>query len=80
LEEPTVPDEFIPDTKVRAQLGVTEMTTWRWDQHPEKAPEGWPPRIRIRRRNYRNREQFEAFKTSLMQTALAERKSRLAAA
>jgi len=73
-----VPDGFIPDTKVRAQLGVTEMTTWRWDHHPETAPEGWPPRIKMGRRNYRNREQFEAFKASLTQVAIAARRNRAA--
>jgi hypothetical protein len=71
-----VPDGFIPDPKVRAQLGVTEMTTWRWDHFPATAPQGWPPRIKIGRRNYRDRQQFEAFKTSLMQAAIEARKTR----
>jgi hypothetical protein len=75
-----VSDGLIADVKVRVQLGVTEMTTWKWDHHPKLAPPGWPPRIKMGRRNYRDLALFESFKKNLIAASLAERKSRLAAA
>jgi hypothetical protein len=68
--------EFIADTKVRSQLGVSEMSVWRWDHDPSMAPPGWPARVKIGRRNYRNREQFEAFKARLMRVAIQARQTR----
>ncbi len=67
---------FIPDTEVRAQLCVSEMTTWRWDRKPDAAPLGWPARVRMGRRNFRNREEFEAFKANLMRQAIEARRTR----
>ena len=74
LEEPTVSTGFVPDTEVRAQLCVSEMTMWRWDQFPDRAPQGWPACVRIGSRKYRDRKQFEAFKTNLMQAAIVARR------
>jgi hypothetical protein len=72
--------QFITDVEVRRQLSINEMRVWRWDHYPEQAPPGWPPRIRMGRRNFRDLEQFEAFKKNLIAASLAERKSRLAVA
>jgi len=69
-------DGFVPDTKVRAQLAVSEMTLWRWDHEPDRAPKGWPARVKMGRRNYRNGKEYEAFKTGLMQAAIEARKTR----
>ena len=50
-------DEFVPDQQVRKELGgITEMTTWRWDRNPERAPIGWEPPIRIGPRKFRTRK------------------------
>jgi hypothetical protein len=65
--------EFIPDTEVRRDLGKTKMCLSRWDRHPEKAPPGWPAKIRIGRRNFRHRPDYEAFVAGLINAALAKR-------
>jgi hypothetical protein len=64
---------FVRDTEVRAQLAISEMTMWRWDQYPDRAPQGWPACVRMGSRKYRNRKEFEDFKTRLMKTAIAAR-------
>jgi hypothetical protein len=69
---------FVPDTEVRAELRVSEMTMWRWDQYPDRAPQGWPACVRMGSRKYRDRKQFEAFKSSLMQIAIAARRTHAA--
>jgi hypothetical protein len=49
------------------------MTLWRWDRDPAKTCLGWPPKVKVGARNYRARSQIEAFKSNLLQRALAER-------
>jgi hypothetical protein len=73
-------DTFIPDPEVAKEFGVTLMSLWRWDHSDEKAALGWPPKIQIGKRNFRSREQLEAFKRNLMQVALGARTSKVEAA
>jgi len=40
-----------------------------------KAALGWPPKVKIGRRNYRHRSGLEAFKSNLLKRALAEREA-----
>ena len=47
------------------------MTIYRWDHDPAKRALGWPPKVKIGPRNYRNRRQLEAFKANLERLALA---------
>jgi|AmaraimetFIIA100_FD_contig_71_2580559_length_935_multi_3_in_0_out_0_2 predicted DNA-binding transcriptional regulator AlpA len=68
-----MPDELIPDPEVAKEFHVSLMTVWRWDRSPARIEAGWPPRIKIGGRNYRHRSQIEAFKSNLLQLALAER-------
>jgi hypothetical protein len=49
------------------------MTAWRWDGDPALIALGWPARIRIRRRNFRSRQQLEQFKAALIRKAIEER-------
>jgi hypothetical protein len=67
-------DELIPDPEVRRELGVTAMTTWRWDHDAEMAAQGWPERLVIKKRGYRSRRQFEKFKAALLRQATQARK------
>jgi hypothetical protein len=71
-------DQFVADPKAAEELGVSLMTLWRWDRSPAKASLGWPPAIKIGRRNYRSRVGLEAFKKNLIAAALAERACNLA--
>jgi hypothetical protein len=73
-------DTLVPDPEVAGEFSVTLMTLWRWDQSPAKVDLGWPPRVKIGRRNYRSRSQLEAFKKNLIATALRERASETAEA
>jgi hypothetical protein len=73
-------DSLVPDPKVAEEFHVTLMSLWRWDRDPAKIALGWPPKVQIRKRNYRHRSQLEAFKSNLLQRALAERETKLAAA
>ena len=75
-----MPDTLVPDPKVAGEFGVTLMTLWRWDRSPAKSELGWPPSIKIGRRNYRSRHGLEAFKKNLIAAALAERACKLAEA
>jgi hypothetical protein len=68
-------DSLVPDPKVAKEFDTTLMTLWRWDHDAKKAALGWPPKVRIGRRNYRHRSQIEAFKSNLLRRALAERGS-----
>jgi hypothetical protein len=45
-------DVLVPDPQVREEFGVTEMTMHRWDRDPTL---GFPPKIKIRRHNFRSR-------------------------
>jgi hypothetical protein len=68
---PDAPDEFVPDTTVRQEMGgITSQTTYRWDNDPTMAERGWPPRIHFNGRNYRSRKLLEEFKASLAEVGL----------
>jgi hypothetical protein len=64
---------LVPDPTVAKEFHVSLMTLWRWDQDPAKRELGWPPKIKIGPRNYRNRGRIERFKANLLALALAER-------
>jgi hypothetical protein len=66
-------DHLVPDPAVAAEFHVTLMTLWRWDKDPAKIEHGWPPKIKIGARNFRNRSLLEQFKANLLRLALAER-------
>jgi hypothetical protein len=68
-------DSLVPDPKVAKEFHTTLMTLWRWDHDAKKVALGWPPKVQIGRRNYRHRSQIEAFKSNLLQRALAEREA-----
>ena len=69
-------DYLVPDAQVAHEFSVTPMSLWRWDHDEAKIALGWPPKIKNGRRNYRSRNQLEAFKKSLIATALAGRASK----
>jgi hypothetical protein len=64
---------LVPDPVTAEELHTTLMTMWRWDHDPKMAELGWPPKVQIRKRNYRHRSKLEAFKANLLKIALAER-------
>jgi hypothetical protein len=64
--------ELVPDPQVAAEFHITLMTVWRWDHSPAMAALGWPRKIKVGPRNYRTRDQLEAFKANLIRRALAE--------
>ena len=64
---------LVPDPLVAEEFSVTLMTIWRWDQDDAKRALGWPPKIKIGTRNYRNRSKLEAFKDNVLRRALDER-------
>jgi hypothetical protein len=66
-------DEFVPDPQTCREFHVTSMTLWRWDHNPAKAPEGWPPAVKMGRRNFRSRKALEAVKANLLQAAIEQR-------
>jgi hypothetical protein len=70
---------LIPDPVVAAEFGISLMSMWRWDRDPAKIELGWPPKVQLRKRNYRHRSQVEAFKANLLKRALAERSAKTAA-
>jgi hypothetical protein len=72
-------DHLVPDPEVAREFGVTTMTMWRWDHDEAKAALGWPPKIKNGDRNYRSRNQLEAFKKNLIATSLGVRAPREAA-
>ena len=60
-------DELVPDPVVRQELGgISEMTTNRWDRGESRAPEGWPPPVKIGRRNHRPRSLIEQMKANMI--------------
>jgi len=63
---------LVPDPQVAEECGgVTLMTLWRWDKSKKMKALGWPPKVNVNGRNYRNRAKLEGFKAKL--EALAER-------
>jgi hypothetical protein len=71
------PDEFVPDQKVRKELGISGVTLWRWDRDRAKAALGWPPPITFAwgktPRKFRSRQQLEIFKANVLRLALLKR-------
>lgn len=61
-------DKLVPDTVVCEEFGVTLMTLWRWDQDKNL---GFPPKIKIRGRNYRSRDALDTFKQRLVMASLS---------
>jgi len=66
-------DNLIPDPMVAREFNVSLMTLWRWDRDEAKAALGWPAKVKIGARNFRHRSRLEAFKSNLLQRALAAR-------
>jgi hypothetical protein len=63
-------DALVPDRQARAELGdLSAMSFWRYDRHPEKAPAGWGPPLKLGGRNYRSRRMLERVKANLVQAA-----------
>ena len=61
------PRELVPDIIVRAEFGnISAMSLCRWDADETL---GFPPPVVIRGRKYRFRDQLEAFKARLIETA-----------
>jgi hypothetical protein len=58
LYQPTDWD-LVPDPIVCAEFGISPMTLYRWTNDPAL---GFPPKIKIKTRNYRSRKALEAFK------------------
>jgi len=74
-EKALPPDSLVPDVLATIELGgVTLMTLWRWDHDPEMIERGWPPAIRMKKRNYRSRRALEAFKARLFADAVREQR------
>ena len=71
-------EHLVPDPLVAEEFHITPMTIWRWDRDPAKIKVGWPPKVKIGTRNYRNRSQLEAFKANVLRLALAEREGAVA--
>jgi predicted DNA-binding transcriptional regulator AlpA len=69
------PDHLVPDPQVCAELGITSMTLWRYDQDAKLK---FPVAIKIRNRNYRSRKQLEAWKAELLSKAMKEHRQKLA--
>jgi hypothetical protein len=64
------PDEWVPDPQVCREFGITDQSLWRWDQDPELAKLGFPPKIQLRGHNYRSRRGLEAFKQRMARNAM----------
>jgi hypothetical protein len=73
--EDTTPDSLVADPTVMAEMDVSAMTIYRWDNDPRLAALGWPPALRVPggRAKRRSRRALEAFKRNLLQRAIAER-------
>jgi hypothetical protein len=67
MTEKTDPDKFVPDPKVLCEFGITEMTLHRWDSDQAL---GFPPKIKIRNRNFRSRSALETFKATMLRRAI----------
>jgi hypothetical protein len=63
-------DELVPDSRVRAEFGISQMTLWRWDRDPDLH---FPPPTYIRNRKFRSRRQLEAFKKRMLREGIARR-------
>jgi hypothetical protein len=68
------PDTLVPDPMVAQEFGdVTLMTLYRWDHDPKMIAQGWPPPVKIRKRNHRSRRALDAFKQKLVTQAVKDR-------
>jgi len=67
--KPHKPDVLVPDPEVWKEFGVTSMTLYRWTNDPDL---GFPPVIKIRKRNFRSRQALETFKQRLIARALQQ--------
>jgi hypothetical protein len=67
---------LISDPDVRADLDITEMTSWRWDRDPRMAALGWPVAIYRGRYKFRSAAAYRKFKANLLRQAI-ERRSML---
>jgi hypothetical protein len=65
-----VPDILVPDPLVVQEFHITLMTLSRWTKDPRL---GFPPPMKINRRNFRSRRALEEFKAGLLKKALADR-------
>jgi len=71
-------DQLVPDRIVKRELGnISNMTIWRYDRFPDRAPPGWPPAIKVGSRNYRSRKSFEAMKRGLEKAARVDARKRV---
>jgi hypothetical protein len=66
-------DTLVPDPLVQQEFGVTAMTIHRWDHDPNL---NFPPKIKIRTKNYRSRKALEQFKADLIVSAMRDRAGR----
>jgi hypothetical protein len=64
---------LIPDPEVRRDLGITKMTTHRWDRDPRMVALGWPPPIYRGRRKSRDANAYAKFKARMVREAIARR-------
>jgi predicted DNA-binding transcriptional regulator AlpA len=60
-------DTFVPDPQVWKELGISSMTGWRWQRDPDL---NFPPRIQIRGRNFRSRNQLERWKAEMLRRSI----------
>jgi hypothetical protein len=63
-------DELVPDPAVAREFNISLMTLVRWSQDPSL---DFPPKIQIRKRNFRSRRALEAFKRRMLRSAIAQR-------
>jgi hypothetical protein len=64
---------LISDQRIRRDIGVSKMTTHRWDRDQRMAMIGWPPAIYIGKRKYRNARAYDDFKSRLVRESIARR-------
>lgn len=68
---PNEHDTLVPDTTVRKEFGgVTDQTLRRWDRDPTLS---FPPKIVIRKHNFRSRRALEEFKSRMVEQAIKQR-------
>jgi len=66
-----VADEFVPDTMVCREFGVSRYTLKRWTDNPTL---GFPRPIKITSngRNFRSRRELDAFKQRVMRERITQ--------
>jgi hypothetical protein len=68
---------LIRDPDIRRDLGISKMTTHRWDRDPRMMAIGWPPPVYIGRYKFRDSVQYAKFKARLAREAIARREALL---